>query len=283
MGLATGIPFLNLNTFVRSLRAASDADVIIFLNSTTPDIDDLFTAYRVTAVVFDPAVHLPVHTRGFHPSSYRWLLIRDHLAGMGGGVGVNQPGPPPHPWVLLCDVRDTVFQSDPFTRALSGPPSALYAFLEARPTTIRRDGWNSGWVRDCYGAEVLAQVGGNIVSCSGTTLGSWARVGQYVELMAQEVARNPMGCERNGIDQGVHNVIVHQRRIQDLVAVENDEGWVATVQAMRMVVRDSFGRVVTARGQPYAVVHQWDRSPALTAQYAVQFPWVPEQQRRERK
>ncbi len=59
---------------------------------TTPDIDDLFTAYRVTAVVFDPAIHLPVHTRGFHPSSYRWLLIRDHLAGMGGGVGVNQPG-----------------------------------------------------------------------------------------------------------------------------------------------------------------------------------------------
>jgi hypothetical protein len=49
------------------------------------------------------------------------------------------------------------------------------------------------------------------------------------------------------------------------------------------LVRDGFGRVVTPRGSPYAVVHQWDRSPALSAQYSGQFPWVAMDLRRERK
>ena len=39
--------------------------------------------------------------------------------------------------------------------------------------------------------------------------------------------------------------------------------------------RDEQLRVVNKLGDPVAVVHQWDRSPVLTEQYDLQYPYTP--------
>jgi hypothetical protein len=90
-------------------------------------------------------------------------------------------------------------------------------------------------------------------------------------------------CERNGIDQGMHNYFVYggalEAAVSKLHLVSNEEGFIATVQSMPVVHRDAAGRVLNAQGAPVAAVHQYDRSPALERQYAGEFPLPLESER----
>jgi hypothetical protein len=97
-------------------------------------------------------------------------------------------------------------------------------------------------------------------------------------MVGDEIERNP--CERNGVDQGMHNYYVYSGALEKAVSalhlVTNEEGWIATVQSMPTLTRDRAGRVLNSLGAPVAVVHQYDRSDALKAQYAREFVWLEE-------
>ena len=56
--------------------------------------------------------------------------------------------------------------------------------------------------------------------------------------------------------------------------ITNEEGWIATVQSMPSLVRDSAGRVLNDKGEVVAIVHQYDRSDQLKRQYAQQYVWL---------
>lgn len=60
-----------------------------------------------------------------------------------------------------------------------------------------------------------------------------------------------------------------------LQLVANEDGWVATVQAMPTLTRDRSGAVLNAAHARYAVVHQYDRSAALKEQYDREYIWLP--------
>jgi hypothetical protein len=79
--------------------------------------------------------------------------------------------------------------------------------------------------------------------------------------------------------QGVHNFFVYGGELEALVSsmhiITNEEGWIATIQSMPQITRDRAGRVLNNLGQAVAVVHQYDRSPALLAQYDREYVWVP--------
>jgi hypothetical protein len=188
LGMAKGIDAVGAYRFVRSLRAhMPGAEAVIFTDAESlakdPLLPWLYEAFGVTLEVFS-VESLPAAQRGYHPSSYRWILMRDYLrrrAAAGGGA-------PPFSGVFFSDVRDTVFQGDLFEALRGGPGggAGFYAFQEQRPGTIAQCGWNSGWVKDCFGEEGLARVGGNVVSCSGTSAASWADAMAYVELMGAQ-------------------------------------------------------------------------------------------------
>ena len=182
LGMAKGLDATGVYRFVRSLRTHSpDARIVIFTDQASLDASTLlpwaYEAYGVALQRFDLAA-LPQAVRAYHPSSYRWILMRDYLRALPPGERGGA--------VFFTDVRDTVFQGDLFAR-LAEP--GLYVFQEQRPGTIAACGWNSGWVKDCFGAEGLAKVGHNVVSCSGTTAGSWEDALAYVELMGACGAR----------------------------------------------------------------------------------------------
>lgn len=151
LGMAKGIELPNLYAFVRSLRThgGPGLDIVIFTDDTPQPLAWVYEAYGVTVERFSVGALQPEKARAFHPSSYRWMLIRDWMKAKAAAAAGGQP---PYDNVLFIDVRDSVFQSDPFA-PIAGKPG-LYAFLEAKPRTIAECGWNSGWVRgECAAAE----------------------------------------------------------------------------------------------------------------------------------
>jgi hypothetical protein len=156
----------------------------------------------------------------------------------------------------------------------------LTAFLEQRPRTISECGWNSKWVEACFGPAGLAEVGGKVISCSGTVMGSWDDAAAYLALVADQLERQPE-CEQNGIDQGVHNYFLHSGRVAAVASAvhveSNEEGFVATVQQMNEIRRDRLGRVLNAGGSGVAaLVHQFDRSPLLVDQFKKEYTFLEE-------
>ncbi len=267
--------------FVRSFRQSAgyhpNTHVILFVPkediTSTPEWTTLASSFRVQVEVYSVS-SFAQSIQAYHPSSYRWILIRDFLVKQsqssisGGGDGVA------YDKLMFADVRDTIFQRDPFS-IIDKP--GFYAFQEAVPTTIRQCGWNKGWVQDCFGAGMINEIGDQVVSCSGTSLASWSAAMEYVNLMADELSRNPSRCERNGVDQGMHNVWVYaasknaRLKAGGIHIFSNERGPIATVQSMKTLHRDRFGRVVNEAREVVAVVHQYDRSDELKAQYDREF------------
>ena len=145
-------------------------------------------------------------------------------------------------------------------------------------------------MRDCFGDGGLAAVGNNVISCSGTSMATWSEALAYANLLADELLSRRT-CERNGVDQGMHNYHVFGGGLLQAIGgdasrlhvVTNEEGWIATVQSMPAIQRDLAGRMLNTLQQPVALVHQYDRSDVLKEQYAQQFTWLATEEERRRK
>ena len=68
-------------------------------------------------------------------------------------------------------------------------------------------------------------------------------------------------CERNGVDQGVHNVLVHTNKIKNLKVWGQSNSPVLNLQAKMAKVQGK--TVQNIHGELAAVVHQYDRYPDL--------------------
>lgn len=218
----------------------------------------LFEEYRVTGVEVRPVPH-DTRSKSQAAAKDRWSHFRNYLAAL--------PTEERYDWVFFSDVRDVVFVSDPFALVDDGPSEQLFAALEGRMVTINSSPTNRAWVQECYGQEGLERIGANPVSCSGTVLASWGHAMRYLDLMTTDPCPH---------DQGVHNWILHTGLLEGITSMSNEAGFIGTVAYMRNVVRDTTGDLVNECGDKYAVVHQYDRFPALAQHYAGRFPWYPD-------
>lgn len=171
--------------------------------------------------------------------------------------------------IWLTDVRDTYFQTDPFMAFNPNVPS-FNVFTGVESMSIKQCGWNSGWVKDCFAGSVLDQIGSENIICSGVSVGTTDIVLKYVEMMrnilmglhkAYGLENKFPTCERNGVDQGVHNVLVHTKKIPKMKKWDSS-GPVANMQAKQATITKGF-KVLNSKGEEYAVVHQYDRFPDL--------------------
>lgn len=87
---------------------------------------------------------------------------------------------------------------------------------------------------------------------------------EYLEVMADvisgtkvtstgQISKFPQ-CERNGVDQGVHNVLVHSGDLSNLKIFSQSDGPVANLQAKRATIEDNV--VYNGEGKEVSVVHQ---------------------------
>jgi hypothetical protein len=202
--------------------------------------------------------------------------------------------------VLLIDVRDSYFQSNPFdiipliaknsTSAGNDPsttkigpntttslPSFL-VFSESEVSNIGKCHWNSDWIKDCFNPILFTEVASKRIINSGVTIGTADRIYEYLQLMEDivlglnktELSRESRfpGCERNGVDQGVHNVIVHTHALGTtaIKMYSQVDGPVANMQAGLARVFDD-ATVTNAQKQPVAIAHQYDRDGDLRDYY----------------
>jgi hypothetical protein len=90
------------------------------------------------------------------------------------------------------------------------------------------------------------------------TIGSVDGVLAYLTVMVDELARLPR--HTRGIDQGVHNVVVHEGLVPGARLVANLEGAVLTVGKMSAAYA---AQALAVRHGSVKVVHQYDRHPEL--------------------
>jgi hypothetical protein len=266
VGMAQDTDPKNLVVFCNSLRkVAPNAEALIFVNSPVPDRhQEIAKVAGVKLIEFDLAT-MPSDIRKYHPSTLRWSLIYKLFEDANVRSKYGR--------VLMADVRDTFFQSNPFDM-LSADQSAFYAFNGVETITIGACGWNGPWVRDCFGDSVFADLSDKKIICSGVSIGTMDSVFSYLTTMDDIVMgkkKTEIGraskfpqCERNGVDQGAHNVLVHKKLIPNLKVWSQSDGLVANLQARKAQIRGN--EVFNERGNKVAVVHQYDRFPDLQSQ-----------------
>lgn len=159
--------------------------------------------------------------------------------------------------VMISDLRDVVFQRDPFAEPVSG----LEVYLEDPSVRIGEDAFNTRWVRDLVGTEGLERLRGLPVSCSGTVVGTRDAMLAYLGEMVAGISwrRRPMGPH----DQAVHNLLVHGRGLSAARIVPNGHGRVLTLGSVTTYRTNGEGKIMNDDGSVPAVLHQWDRHQAL--------------------
>jgi len=128
-------------------------------------------------------------------------------------------------WMLVCDVKDTVFQRPPFEDLQRNPKAAdavgpvkpdLMLFEEAFPPPLGFD--NNHWfawgsVRNCFGQkhehEMMASYRNKAVLCSGSTVGTREGLSRYLAAITRRYYEmtwlGPDCTPPMAVDQPVHN------------------------------------------------------------------------------
>ena len=296
MGLVKGYSFEQLRPFVASLRETGyDGDICLFHADTDERTLTALREYGVELVpfkyeplnllskrvypyaimnrllklpraneLFADLVGLAASTRGgdrnvkryriaarfLNVYCIRFPLYYIHLA-RSAGKYAN---------VLISDVRDVIFQRDPFDFDLG---DEVCCFLEDERDRIRDCRYNTNWLKLGFGPGAVEEVGDNLVSCSGVTLGSYRAMMHYLEVMNEHLLR--LKSHPNGMDQGVHNYVLYKRRLKDVRLFANGRGPVLTMgKTTDLPTRfDEQGRVLNDDDTVPGVLHQYDRHVEL--------------------
>ncbi len=227
---------------------------------------------------------LSSYLESYHPSSLRWILFADFFKRKDKYRIIFKR-------CFLLDVRDSYFQRDPF-EFVNPELTNFHIFNGVETITIEQCGWNGGWVKSCFGERMLKQIGHNHIICSGVSVGTMDVVYEYINIMkeimnggkglSQDVKQNYLKlgqspilfpqCERNGVDQGVHNVVIYNGYLEKLFETNKEsliKQWnqkdtpVCNMQAKVCQIRNSQMDVINTKGEIVHVVHQYDRFPEL--------------------
>lgn len=243
LGLAAGYHYGDVRPFLASLdRAAYTGDLVFFVSDTTRD-QKRMSEHPVTLL---PLTRGPGQEQVPY-NGLRYFLYRDWLETCGTI----------YDRILISDVRDVIFQSDPFAFKWA---DGLNATLE--DATVGGCPFNSHWVREHMGEQALEEIADCPVSCSGTTMADHASMLRYLDLMIERLVPPTTGERMAGYDQGIHNHLIHTGKID--ATLHDNAGPIATLALTRgEPTLDTEGFVLNRAGERAVIVHQYDRKPAL--------------------
>ena len=160
--------------------------------------------------------------------------------------------------VLLTDVRDVVFQQDPFEFPMS---DRIHVAMENPDIPVGACPWTSQWLLAGYAPEVLERLKDKEMSCAGTTLGPVSHMMRYLKLMLAEIAgmKDPFACA----DQAAHNLLLHHGKLDPIKKLANFEGPILTVGSEPRYKLNEDNELVNRDGSKIAIIHQYDRHPEL--------------------
>jgi len=259
-------------TFLRSLReAGSTCDVTLFTNDASdPHIQSIFRKFNARWHRFLPQVdglsEDEVAKQAFQTapglgrlaSTLRFRIFRSYLTGESR-----------HAYVGWADVRDVFFQSCPFSRLRSG---ALHVFSETALLTLAHKRrvyleWSRrAWGFDCSDEYETYHDAPPINL--GVVLGSRASVLQALDTLVCSLEK----C--GGWDQFLWSKLIYEKTIGAVAHLGDDDAAVANLCANLDVEVGDASRVVSSKGEAYAVVHQYDRYDGVVRAVASRWPFV---------
>ena len=160
--------------------------------------------------------------------------------------------------VIICDIRDVVFQTNPFSKPIQNLEIAVEPMIRVQPGEH-----NHTWLTSAYGKEISDSYIGNRVSCSGVSAGPKNQLLSYFDLMSSEITR--LRGFVGPIDQAVHNHLWYTGQLCSHVALENGEARVITLQYEDMDRVTQLGKHLLFDDTLLVpIIHQYDRHRKTT-------------------
>lgn len=185
-----------------------------------------------------------------HVCIRRYFAARDLLADAADGdIGS----------VLLADVRDVIFQSDPFVHVSSG------RYTGDEILKVKDCHSNAVWIKAAYGEDTFTQLADRVSVCSGVSIGTLASMQDYLDAFCLETLRVMQDKCLDTLpvwDQAFHIKLLLLDGFPFQTVPWN--GFVATVaQAESDHLRVNAEGLVEVDGRVPAILHQYDRHPPI--------------------
>lgn len=186
---------------------------------------------------------MPHVTRHFHYDDY----LRSH---------------PGFAHVMLTDVRDVVFQANPFAQLEGG----LCVGMETAALTLATEPYDREWILGAYGEDMLRQIGDRQISCAGVVLGDARAMREYIDKMLAEILRLPFRITKNrNYDQAHHNKLLYCNELSAVTWCQPLNSRIATVGCMQPsdFALTPEGLLLNEDRQVTPIIHQYDRHSTL--------------------
>lgn len=281
LGTIDRLPLESVTPFIDSLtRTSFDGDVVMFTRGLSPELHRYLSSRGIIDIPF----------RRYHPKGIRYLRQLTVNLTRNSDAHQLQPDSLLHRWVqciwhcqasryfmydayisrsdrtyervMLADVRDVIFQDDPFREPAA---AELEVFQEFGSVSIAQETFNRRWIETLFGQSELDNIGHRPIICSGVTLGTMAGIRQYLMVMKDHLRQHH---EPNGYDQGLHNYLIYNGLIPDVAINGFGHGAVIHVGIADRdsLILDDARRIVDQDGRVVPTVHQYDRHVWLQEQ-----------------
>jgi hypothetical protein len=155
--------------------------------------------------------------------------------------------------VLLTDIRDVIFQQEPFCKQ---PEGKICFFLEDKSQTFHHE-LNYQWLVNATDGFTANELLEHTVSCAGVTMGHIDLIIDYLKYIKSKLEfKSDLEW---GLDQGIHNSYVYLVKPQATVLYTNEQPLVCNMAASPAFKLNKNNEVINFDQEPYAVVHQYDR------------------------
>lgn len=277
MGAVSGYSFDQLRPFITSLQQTSfTGDIVILYTDLSPDTLNSLTEHNVIVRPLryrgKGAVNswsrfwkhvkpgMPVlKLFGLHRFAMKMLtpLQTSRFFGYNDFLKKHRTH---YANVLLTDIRDVIFQDDPFRRFEYQKLQCFEEDLIMREETR----FNLPWIQTLFGPDAADSFLDCQVVCSGTIMGKTEVMITYLDAYEKQLSK-AVNIGEAGSDQGLHNLMVRTLYKANSNVVPNGTAEVLTVTASNLYRYkvDKAGRFIDINDNVIPVIHQYDRSPEL--------------------
>jgi len=245
--IASKYSIYQLEPYFRSLRKAGfKGDIVVFYARLTEKTLNLLKKYGIKFKKFDEVVF---NGKKINLLNYRFKLYYDFLKEH--QKEYNQ--------VFISDVRDIVFQSNPF---LYPEYAKINYFFENK--RIKDCAINSYVFKKASSQRDFDKYSNKYIICAGTTVGNKENMLNYLKLMKIKLEN-----ESEPIDQGYHNFLLHSQKIKGAKGFYNFSGPVLTLNDVPYseILFNSEGQIINKDNSIISVLHQYDRHIRLLFKY----------------
>jgi hypothetical protein len=253
IGGATNYGINQLKPWVISAKevAGIDNDVVLVVGNATEETIEWLKGQYVKVVPMMQVEGIPIHV-------LRFLSIYDYL----------HKNWQEYDYVITTDVKDVYFQCDPFEDLIGHK-----LVIASEGLRYKDESWGNENLYQAYGPYVYDKFKNNEIFNVGTFGGT----SEYVKDMVFNIFTNAINRPIPICDQAVFNVLINTQPFKDIVfptagwACElgtvmdpsKIEGFRPNLLFSEPTVKENV--VLDIDGNPFPIVHQYDRVPELKA------------------